>query len=130
MATTDQIDQAARDLGKLIAEHPAAAEFDAASKALAEDAEAEQLINDFNSQLQTLTQKQRQGQTIEVDEKRKLQELQNAVASNPLITRVQKAQMDYADLLRRVTDTITRQSQPEHTPPTGPSGTGASPTGA
>ncbi len=117
MSTTDQIEQAAHDLGRMIASHPSATEYDAASKALSDDRDAERLLNDFNRHLTALSEKQQKGEPTEVDDKRKLQELQQSVAMNVNVGRMQKAQMDYADLLRKVTEIITGESQPADAPP-------------
>jgi len=97
---------AAAELGKLIAEHPATQKFEGLVKQLEADTDAQRLMNDLNRQNQTLTEKQAKGQPIEVDDKRKLQELQQSVGMNPILRDLQMAQMDYVDLMRKVDERI------------------------
>ncbi len=121
MATTDpQIEAKAKELGRLIAEHPATSAYAAASEALQQDTDAERLLNEFNGHVTQLAQKQQQGQPIEVDDKKKLQAYQAALASNIHVSRFQKAQMDYTDLVRRAVQTLTSEAQPEGAGPAEP----------
>ena len=42
-----------------------------------------------------------------MDDKRKMQELQDRAASNPLLRELQMLQMDYVDLMRKVDERIS-----------------------
>jgi len=110
MADTTKIQQAAKDLGKMIAEHEVGAEYQAATKAFNDDVEAQRLINDFSRALQELGQKQAQQQPIEVADKKKLEDIQTQVAMNLQVRRMQTAQMNYLDLIRETVNTITEES--------------------
>ncbi len=106
MATTQEVLTKAHELGKLLAEHDAARKLGDAVSALQDNTEAQRALNDFNRFVQTIAEKQANNQPIEVEEKRKLESLQNAVIRNRLLSKLQMAQMDYADLMRKVDEAI------------------------
>lgn len=110
MPTTSQIEQAAKDLGKMIGEHDAAHRYSAAAKALDTDIEAQRLMTDFNRAIQSIAQKQASQKPIEVEDKRRLEKLQTEVAMNLKVRALQQAQMDYVDLIRSVVSTITAEA--------------------
>ena len=101
---------AATDVGKLLKDSDAVTRLRAAAKAFQDDVTAQRTVVDFNRFLQTLAQKEQQGQPIEVADKRKLTELQDAVAGDPQLRTMQKAQMDYVDLLRAIDAAIQAES--------------------
>ena len=102
MSSTQEILDAAQQLGQLIAQHEAAAKLQAALTALQADNDAQQALNDYNRQLQTISEKEAANQPIEVDEKHQLESLQKEVVRSPLLRNFQAAQMDYVDLMRQV----------------------------
>ena len=101
---------AATEVGKLLKESETVTRLQSAAKAFRDDVTAQRTVVDFNRFLQTLAQKESQGQPIEVADKRKLTELQDAVASDPQLRAMQKAQMDYVDLLRAIDQTIQNET--------------------
>lgn len=107
MATTSEILNAARDLGKLIRTHDAAAKFEKTVEALQKDVEAQRVLSDYNRHLNSLAEKEAHGRAIEVEDKRKLEQLQQKVIMNPLLQKFQMAQMDYLDLMRKVDEAMT-----------------------
>jgi cell fate (sporulation/competence/biofilm development) regulator YlbF (YheA/YmcA/DUF963 family) len=111
MATTSEILNAARELGKLIRTHDAAGKFEASVAALQKDVEAQRVLNDYNRHLNSLAEKEASGRPIEVDDKRKLDQLQQKVIMNPLLQKFQMAQMDYLDLMRRVDEAMTGETE-------------------
>lgn len=110
MPSTDQILQKARELGELIGQHDAAKKLEDVLKRLEQDTDAQRLLNDYNRHLQTLSEKQQQGQPIEVEDKQKLEQLQKQVVTNKVLRDFQSAQMDYVDLMRRVDEAMTGQT--------------------
>lgn len=106
MTTETQILAAARQLGTQIAQTPAAERLADVLKKLESDVDAQRALTDLNRHAEGLAQKQAGGQPIEVEEKRKLDALQQAVIRNPLLRDFQAAQMDYVDLMRRVDEAI------------------------
>lgn len=106
MSDQQTILDAATTLGRLIAEHPSTQKLEGLVKQLDADTDAQRLMNDLNRHNQTLGEKQSKGEPIEVDDKRKLQELQQNVGLNPILRDLQMAQMDYIDLMRKVDERI------------------------
>jgi len=117
MATTEEILDAARQLGKLIGSHEAAKKFADVMGHLREDDDAQRLLNDYNRQLSTITEKESAGTPVEVEDKRKLESLQTQVMTNDVLRDLQMVQMDYVDLMRRVDDAMSDASpSPAGTP--------------
>ena len=106
MTSTQDVLDAARQLGALIGQHPATQTLDGLLERLDGDTDAQRLMTDLNRHRETLAQKQAQGQPIEVDDKRKLETLQQGVAAHALLGELQMAQMDYVDLMRKVDQEI------------------------
>lgn len=110
MATTQEILASARELGKLIATHPAAVKFEDIVQKLQADVEAQRLMTDLNRHIEALGEKEAQGKPIEVADKRKLEDLQNKMIRHPLLSQFQMVQMDYLDLMRQVDEALTGES--------------------
>jgi len=110
MATTQEILDAAGELGKLVSSHAAAVRFEDSVKALREDVEAQRTLTDYQRHLTTLAEKNATGKPIEVDDKQQLETLQNKVINTPILRDFQMAQMDYLDLMRQVDAAITGPS--------------------
>ena len=89
MATTEEILDAARQLGKLIGSHEAAKKFADVMGHLREDDDAQRLLNDYNRQLSTITEKESAGTPVEVEDKRKLESLQTQVMTNDVLRDLQ-----------------------------------------
>jgi cell fate (sporulation/competence/biofilm development) regulator YlbF (YheA/YmcA/DUF963 family) len=109
MATTSEILDAAKKLGELIATHESVKRYTDLVGQLQQDVEAQRAMNDFSRFLTKLGEKEQAGQPIEVADKHKLEELQTKVVRHPLLSRMQMAQMDYVDLLRKVDEAMTGQ---------------------
>ena len=111
MATTQEILDAARALGKLIATHDAARKFDKCLTKLGADRDAQRLLNDLNRHTGLVAEKEQKGQPIEVDDKRKLEKLQGEVVRNSVLREFQILQMDYLDLMRKVDEVISVRTE-------------------
>jgi len=107
MATTQEIIDAAGDLGKKIAEHDTARKLEGIVKQLQEDIEAQRLLADYQRQITALGEKEAQGQPIEVEDKQQLEALQGQMIRHALLKDFQMAQMDYLDLMRQVDAAIS-----------------------
>jgi len=116
MASTDQIIQAASELGKLIATHETGRKFADTVRKLEADVEAQRILNDYNRHLMSLAQKEQAGQPIEVEDKHKVEQLQSAMAQNALLREFQMVQMDYLDLMRRVEEAMAPKREAPDTP--------------
>jgi cell fate (sporulation/competence/biofilm development) regulator YlbF (YheA/YmcA/DUF963 family) len=106
MATTQEILDAAKKIGKLIAEHSAAKKLDELMQKLQSDREAQRALTDYNRHMQMVSEKQATGRPVEVEDKRKLEQFQTALAMNGLLRDLQAAQIEYLELMRQVDDSI------------------------
>ncbi len=106
MPTTDDVTAAAKKVGEVLADHAAVTALKDATKAFRDDPATQRALLDFNRALQEVAAKEQQGQPIEVSDKHKLRDAQDAVVLNPLLGRMQQAQMDYFDLLRKIDASI------------------------
>ncbi len=99
------LDEAAK-LGELVAQHPAVAKYKQAQKAVDEDPEAARLMSEFERQLETLGRQQQSGGAITDAQRQQLEALQSRIVSHLKIKAMNLAQVEFVDLLRRVTQTI------------------------
>ncbi len=106
MASEKEILEQATKLGEMLASHEAFKKLTSATTAFENDVASQRVFADYQRFAQTLQHKAQQGQPIEVGDKRKLEELQQAVITNPLLANMQRAEMDYVDLLRKVDGAI------------------------
>jgi cell fate (sporulation/competence/biofilm development) regulator YlbF (YheA/YmcA/DUF963 family) len=106
MATTDQVLESARQVGKLVSEHPAIQKLQGVVEQLQKDIDAQRAMADFERFVATIHQKEQSGQPIEVADKRKLEELQRKVVTNRLLRDFQMAQIDVLDLRRKIDEAI------------------------
>ena len=105
---TEQIIQEAEKLGQLVAQHPAVARYKQAQKAVAEDPEAGRLLADFDRQLETLGRQEQSGMPVTDAQRMQLESLQSRIISHIKIKALNMAQVEFVDLLRKVTQTIQR----------------------
>ncbi|MEE9404584.1 MAG: YlbF family regulator [Algisphaera sp.] len=101
-----QVIEAAARLGELLAAHPKVAAFEAIVKKLEADTDAQRLVTDLRRHQQTMAEKDRAGQPIEVSDKHKMRDLQAGAAGNALLREMQTVEMDYVDLMRQVDQKI------------------------
>lgn len=124
MSQEESIIKAAKELGELLNRHPAVTRLRQVTEEMSRNSDAQRLVTEMNRHIEKLSEKEMTGQPIEVADKRKLQELQQAVTLNIAIRNFQSAQMDYLDLMRQVDDAmglVTRSGgEGNSTRPTGP----------
>lgn len=110
---TQDILKRAEELGKIVAEHPAVARYKQAQQSIAEDQDARRLLGEFNQMLETLGHAEQTGAGITDAQRLRLESLQSQIMSHIKIKNLNQAQVEFVDLLRRVTQTIHRQVSPE-----------------
>jgi len=110
MVTTQEIVDAATELGAQVARHEAVVRLETTLKKLKDDVDAQRLFNDYHRHMADVGQKKEQGRPIEVQDKQRLESLQEKMVTNPVLRELQIHQMDYLDLMRRVDDAIAGQS--------------------
>jgi cell fate (sporulation/competence/biofilm development) regulator YlbF (YheA/YmcA/DUF963 family) len=105
---TQQLMDEAEKLGQLVAQHPAVARYKDAQKSVTNDAEAARMMADFNKQLESLARQEQSGMPITDAQQMQLQSLQQKIASHLKIKNLNLAEVEFIDLLRKITQTIQK----------------------
>jgi cell fate (sporulation/competence/biofilm development) regulator YlbF (YheA/YmcA/DUF963 family) len=105
---TQQIIDEAEKLGKLVSQHPAVENYRKAQRAIAEDPDASRSLAEFDRQLETLARQEQTGMGITDAQRQQLENLQSRIVSNIKVKALNMAQVEFMDLLRKVTQTIHR----------------------
>ena len=108
---TQQILSEAEKLGQLVATHPAVARFKDAQKAVAADPEAGRLLQEFDRTLDALGRQEQAGMPVTDAQRMQLESLQTRISSHLKIKALNLAQVEFVDILRKVTQTIQAQVQ-------------------
>ncbi len=103
-----QIMDEAEKLGRLVAQHPAIEGYHRAQCAIAEDPEASRSLAEFDRQLESLARQEQTGMGITDAQRQQLESLQTRIVSNIKIKALNMAQVEFMDLLRKVTQTVQR----------------------
>jgi len=102
----NDIVELAQKLGAAIAQSPQAAKLRVARKALEAQPEARKLMEDFRQQSMKIAQLEQEQKPVEVEDKRKLQEMNDKLVSHQVFKDYTAAQVDYVDLMRKVNSSI------------------------
>jgi cell fate (sporulation/competence/biofilm development) regulator YlbF (YheA/YmcA/DUF963 family) len=105
---TQQIMDEAEKLGQIVAQHPAVERYKHAQKAVAEDADASRLLADFERTLAKLDQQAQAGLPVTDAQRDQLEALQSKIVSHIKVKALNLAQVEFVDLLRRITQTIQK----------------------
>lgn len=105
---TQQILDEASKLGELVKQHPAVARYKEARKAVEQDPDANRLMAEFDRQIETLGRQQASGMPVTDAQQQALESLQSRIVSHLKIKALNLAQVDFVDLLRKITQTIQR----------------------
>jgi cell fate (sporulation/competence/biofilm development) regulator YlbF (YheA/YmcA/DUF963 family) len=105
---TKQIMEAADNLGKLLAQHPAVEKYKQAQKAVAADPEASRLLSEFDRQIETLSRHEQGGGAVTDAQRLQLENLQSRIVSHLKIKALNMAQVEFVDLLRQVSQAYQR----------------------
>jgi len=105
-ADTQQILAEADKLGQLVAQHPAVEKYKQAQKAVADDAEANRAMMEFERQLDTLGRQEAAGMPITDAQRQQLEAVQSRIVSNIKVKALNMAQVEFVDLLRKVNQAV------------------------
>ena len=105
---TQQIMDEAEKLGRLVAQHPAVERYKQAQKAVAEDPEASRLLADFERTLAKLDQQAQAGLPVTDAQRDQLEAMQGKIISHIKVKALNMSQVEFVDLLRRITQTIQK----------------------
>jgi cell fate (sporulation/competence/biofilm development) regulator YlbF (YheA/YmcA/DUF963 family) len=105
---TQQILQEAEKLGQLLKGHPAVERFKSAQKAVSEDPEATRLLGEFDRQIEALARQEQTGRPVTDAQRLQLESLQSKIVSHIKIKNLNLAQVEFVDLLRKISQTYQR----------------------
>ena len=92
----------AGELGEALAANPTVIAHYEAQRAVRDDKSAQQLLKDYQEQMTRIQQFEAQNKPIEVDDKRKLKELEAGMAGNDALKALMRTQADYVALMNDV----------------------------
>ena len=102
----EEILSLARQLGEAISRHPRYVKLREADERVRADKSATDALSAYNKAAEEVGRKERAGQPIEVEDKRRLQRLHESVAANETVKAFMRTHADYAELMRRMNDAI------------------------
>jgi cell fate (sporulation/competence/biofilm development) regulator YlbF (YheA/YmcA/DUF963 family) len=106
---TQQILDEAVKLGQLAAQHPAVARFKQARDAVDKDAEASRMLAELDRQIEGLTRQAQSGMPVTDAQQHQLESLQSRIVSHIKVKALNMAQVEFVDLLRKISQTIQKQ---------------------
>ena len=101
----------AKKLGEQIAAHERTALLQKAQQEINEDPEAIKLIEEYQQQAIKIQELEKQQKPIEVEDKHKLQELEQGISSNAKLVELTRRQVDFVEMMRKVKENIDGQLQ-------------------
>jgi cell fate (sporulation/competence/biofilm development) regulator YlbF (YheA/YmcA/DUF963 family) len=104
----NEIISAAERLGQLVAQHPAVEKYKQAQRSVAEDTDASRLMSEFGRQIEALARQEQGGMRATDAQRQQLENLQTQIASHIKVKALNMAEVDFTDLLRRVSQTWQR----------------------
>jgi len=105
---TQQILDEAAKIGELLLQHPTIARYKQARKAVEEDPEATRLLGELDRQVDAITRQRQSGIAPTDAQQQTMESLQNKIVSHIKIKALNMAQVEFIDLLRKITQTIQR----------------------
>jgi len=103
----------AHQLGSQIAAHPRTVLLKKAQKAVNEDPPATQLIKDYHTQAEKITQLERQRKPIEPQDKHQLRDIEQQISTNEKLRELTRCQVDFVEMMRKVKDAIDEKLEME-----------------
>lgn len=110
----EKILEAANRLGHLLRRNEIVKRYTDITQKLEKDEEAKKLLDEYASFTAEFREKEEKGRTIEVDEKKKLAELNEKIKENALISEFIATQAYYLNILQQVNEAI---ANPKGEPP-------------
>jgi cell fate (sporulation/competence/biofilm development) regulator YlbF (YheA/YmcA/DUF963 family) len=104
-----QIMDEAEKLGKLVAQHPIIDRYKQAQKSVSEDPEAGRLLADFDKQVESLGRQEQSGMPITDAQRQQIESMQSRIISHIKIKNLNLAQVEFVDLLRKISQQIQKQ---------------------
>ncbi|MHC4139664.1 MAG: YlbF family regulator [Planctomycetota bacterium] len=108
----EEILEIASKLGAAIANHNRYKMFKEAEEQLKKDDEAKEISEELEKQSRKIHELEKNLEPVEVEDKKKLQQLKEKVASNQSIQKFLKVQTDYVELMTKVNKRIDAELAP------------------
>jgi cell fate (sporulation/competence/biofilm development) regulator YlbF (YheA/YmcA/DUF963 family) len=105
---TQAILDEAEKIGQLVKDHPSFERYRSAAKSVSEDPEAGRLVADFNRTLETLLRQEQSGMPVTDAQHQTLESLQQRIAQHIKMKALHMAQVEFYDLMRKITQTIQK----------------------
>src|SRR5580692_11659375 len=105
---TQQLMDEATKLGQLAAQHPAVARYKQARETVDKDAEANRMLAELDRQIEMLTRQQQAGMPVTDAQQQQLETMQSRIVSNIKVKALNMAQVEFVDLLLKITQTVQR----------------------
>ena len=109
----EQLIEKAEQLGRALAEHERFKALMVARDVVTADEAARKLMTDYETQVEKMQQLTLANKPIEVDDKRKLADLEKKVAADEKIKELTKAQMEFSELMNRMNRAIFSKISPQ-----------------
>ncbi|MFO0838717.1 MAG: YlbF family regulator [Phycisphaerae bacterium] len=94
--------QQAKTLGEAISRHPRATALRAAHESLNRDSAARKILDDYARHAEHLRELEAGNRPIEVDDKRRLAELERGMIGNDAIKALMRVQADYIEMMTQI----------------------------
>ncbi|MFW6065337.1 MAG: YlbF family regulator [Planctomycetota bacterium] len=105
---TQEIVELADRLGRALADSAQAKALSEAQQQLQQDPETSRLVSEYRDQAEKISRLEQEGKPVEPEDKNKLDELHSKLASMQAFKKYTAAQYEYADLMRRVDDALSK----------------------
>jgi len=105
----EEILRLAERLGKAIADSPQADRLRNARRALAEKKDIEETLEAYRRQADRIAKLKAENSPIEVEDKRRIAELEDKLAASEVFKEFTAAQVEYIDLMRKVNEILAAQ---------------------
>jgi len=105
----EAIIQLAERLGKAIADSPQAASLRTAREELDKHEDLSKTLSEFQEQSEKMARLEQENDPVEVEDKRRLRELQDKLVASETFKRFTASQLEYVDLMRKVNEALRGQ---------------------
>lgn len=102
----EEVLKLAAQLGEAIRRHQRYVKLRETDEQVRNDKSATDALEAYNKAAEDAVRKERSGQPVEVEDKRRLRALQETVAGNASVKAFMVSQADYAELMRKMNDAI------------------------
>ena len=107
----ERLIELAQQLGKKIADHERTTLLKQAQKAVNDDPDAVEIIQNYQNQAQKIHQLEHEKKTIEVADKHLLADLEAKIGTHPKLTELTKRQVNFVEMMQKVKTAIDQQIQ-------------------